>query len=159
MRISHGSCSTFAGLTSPPRPAAAQSDGNYLYLYSIDNVLSCQSSSCGACGLNCSDPAHARCACGGRCVDGRCALGWMILDGDDPLRVVARAEETLLFPELPFESGAGQPPPFQTPWVVFTTGLQRVGVDEFVVWYGAGDTNVGAARIRVSVPAGVRVHE
>ena len=37
--------------------------------------------------------------------------------------------------------------------------VHTLGVDEFVVWYGAGDTNVGAARIRVSVPAGVRVHE
>ena len=84
--------------------------------------------------------------------DGRCALGWMVLDGSDPLRVLARAKETLLFPALPFESGEGQPAPFQTPWVVCATGLQRVGVDEFVVWYGAGDTNVGAARIRVTVP-------
>ena len=76
----------------------------------------------------------------------------MILDREDPLTVVARAEETLLFPELPFETGQAQGPPFQTPWVVFTTGLQRVGVDEFIVWYGAGDTNVGAARIKVTVP-------
>ena len=69
------------------------------------------------------------------------------------LKVIARATETLIFPTLPFETGQGQAPPFQTPWVVFTTGLQRVGVDEFVVWYGAGDTNVGAARIKVTVPA------
>ena len=139
------------GIAAGPQ-AERLSDGNLLYLYSLDNVLACQSSSCGKCGVNCSDPA-ASCGGGGRCTDGRCSLGWMILDGNDPLKVIARATETLIFPTLPFETGQGQAPPFQTPWVVFTTGLQRVGVDEFVVWYGAGDTNVGAARIKVTVPA------
>jgi len=139
------------GIAAGPQ-AERLSDGNYLYLYSTDNVLACQSSSCGKCGVNCSNPASS-CDGGGRCVDGRCSLGWMILDGNDPLKVVARATETLIFAELPFETGQGQAPPYQTPWVVFTTGLQRVGIDDFVVWYGAGDTNVGAARIKVIVPA------
>ena len=41
----------------------------------------------------------------------------------------------------------------QTPWVVFSNGLQRLaGKDEFVVWYGAGDTSVMAASIRVKIP-------
>ena len=72
---------------------------------------------------------------------------------DDPLTVVARAEETLLFAELPFETtGTNASGPLQTDWVVFTDGLQKVGVDEFIVWYGAGDTNVAGARIKVTVP-------
>jgi hypothetical protein len=72
---------------------------------------------------------------------------------DDPLTVLARAEETLLFAELPFETtGTNASGPLQTPWVVFTDGLQKVGPDEFIVWYGAGDTNVAGARIKVTVP-------
>ena len=46
------------------RPQAERlSDGSFLYLYSIDNVLSCQSSSCGKCGVNCSDPAASCAGC------------------------------------------------------------------------------------------------
>ena len=35
---------------------------------------------------------------------------------------------------------------------MFTDGLQKVGEDEFVVWYGGGDTVVAGAKIKVSVP-------
>ena len=112
----------------------------------IDNAKNCQSASCGPCGVNCSDSGCPFCR------DGRCALGWMILDKDDPTTVIARAEEALLFAELPFETVGPASFPTQTPWVVFTDGLQRLGNDEFVVWYGAGDTNTAAARIKVNVP-------
>jgi predicted GH43/DUF377 family glycosyl hydrolase len=61
----------------------------------------------------------------------------------------------LLFAELSFETVGSPNFPTQTPWVVFTDGLQKVvgAVDEFIVWYGAGDTNTGAARIKVTVPS------
>ena len=36
-------------------------------------------------------------------------------------------------------------------FVVFTDGLQKVAPDEFVAWYGAGDTNVGAVRFKVII--------
>ena len=130
---------------------------------------------------------------GPHCRDGRCALGWLILDKDDPTVVVARADDALLFAELPFETVGyvaffvlvyshhyctGLGPhlvlnasrslrsattlsfplhhmliaaalcglcpqsdrrsaafPTQTPWVVFTDGLQKVAEDEFIVWY------------------------
>ena len=141
------------GIAAGPQ-AERLSDGNYLYLYSIDNVRSCQSAACGhGCGADCAAPDSSK-GCYGRCTDGRCALGWMILDKDDPLTVIARAEETLLFAELPFETtGTAATGPLQTPWVVFTDGLQKVAPDEFIVYYGGGDTNVGAARIKVTVPA------
>ena len=76
----------------------------------------------------------------------------MILDGADPTKVIARADDALLFAEFDFETLGAPGYPTQTPWVVFTDGLQKVGEDEFVVWYGAGDTNTGAARIKVTVP-------
>lgn len=135
------------GLASGPQ-AARLSDGSYLYLYSIDNRVNCQSASCGTCGLNCSSSTVCP-----FCRDGRCALGWMILDGHDPLTVLARANETLLRAEYEFETTGSSANPTQTPWVIFTCGLQPLGGDEFIVWYGAGDTNIGAARIRVNVPA------
>lgn len=76
------------GLAAGPSPVRL-SDGNYLYFYSIDNMWNCQSASCNRCGLNCSDPSILK-GCP-NCLDGRCALGWMILDGSNPLRVLQRA--------------------------------------------------------------------
>ena len=80
-------------------------------------------------------------------------MGWMILDKDDPSKIVARAEHTLLHAELPFETtGTNATGPLQTNWVVFTDGLEALGNDEFIVYYGGGDTVVGAAKIKVTVP-------
>ena len=86
---------------------------------------------------------------------GRCAVGWAILDGADPSRIVARAENVLLIPELPYETCAasGQGETCQQPMVVFATGLRPIGGDEFLVIYGGADTVVGAARILVNVSA------
>ena len=90
--------------------------------------------SCGhGCGADCSAP-NANKGCYGRCTDGRCAVGWMILDKDDPLKVVARAEETLLFAELPFETtGTNATGKLQTPWVVRHTCVTST--------FGEGRTN------------------
>ena len=51
-----------------------------------------------------------------------------------------------------FETTGSRLHPVQTPFVVFANGLERTGDDAFTLWYGAGDTNVGAARLRVRVP-------
>ena len=137
------------GLAAGPPPVRL-SDGNYLYLYSIDNLWSCQSASCNVCNLNCSDPQIlSTCP---NCNDGRCALGWMILDGKDPLSVLQKADAPLLKAELEWETTGSKAHPVQTPWVIFTDGLQQVGLNEFIVYYGGGDTNVGASRIKVTVP-------
>ncbi len=84
---------------------------------------------------------------------GRCAVGWVILDGADPTRVIARASSALLVPELPYEtcSAGGQGAACQQPMVVFATGMRPLGNDEFLVIYGAADTVVGAARIAVNI--------
>ena len=86
---------------------------------------------------------------------GRCAVGWAILDGADPSRVVARAEAPLLVPVLPYETCAQTPQGVacQQPQVVFSTGMKPLGGDEFLVLYGGADTVVGAARIFVNSSA------
>jgi|EP01043_Picozoa_sp_COSAG02_P055132 predicted GH43/DUF377 family glycosyl hydrolase len=95
----------------------------------------------------------------------------MILDEHDPTKVVARSEKPVLFAQLlpetvgnatadclPCTDGNCHPQGLygctQTPWVVFSNGLQKLPgkENEFVVWYGAGDSNVMAASIRVSLP-------
>jgi predicted GH43/DUF377 family glycosyl hydrolase len=74
---------------------------------------------------------------------GRCAVGWAILDRNDPSVIVARSDRPLLAAELPFETSG------QTPLVVFADGLIALGDDEFIVTYGAADSDVGAAKIKV----------
>ena len=162
-------CFDYNGLAAGP-PAERLSDGNYLLLYNIDNNMNCQSASCGKCGLDCSSGLPSTCS-QARCFDGRCSVGWMILDQQDPSKVLARSEQPLLFAQLlpetvgnatarclPCTNGNCHPQGLhgctQTPWVVFANGLQKQpGKDNFVVWFGAGDTNVGAASIRVNIPA------
>ena len=86
---------------------------------------------------------------------GRCSVGWAILDGADPSRVLARAPAPLLTPVLPWETcggegGKGAWPKCQEPEVVFSTGMKPLGGDEFLIIYGGADTVVGAARVAVT---------
>eukprot|EP00659_Diplonema_papillatum_P001355 gene1355-2097_t len=96
------------------------SDGNYLYLYNTDNQA--------------QNPVY-----------GRCALGWVVLDYGDPTRVLARAAEPLMVATAPYEKKGF------TPNVIFATGLAATETpDTFVVYYGAADTVVASATVRVT---------
>ena len=55
---------------------------------------------------------------------------------------------------LPFETCGGEKnkgPSCQEPLVLFSTGMKPLGNDEFYVIYGSADTDVGVARIKVTV--------
>ena len=86
---------------------------------------------------------------------GRCSVGWAILSGEDPTVVVARSEDALLTPTFPWETCAAEGKGYacQEPQVVFSTGLKPLGGDEFLVIYGAADTDVGVAHIKVTTSA------
>lgn len=117
---------------APAGQPALLSTGDYLFLYNVDTGF----------------PYHPNPL-------GRCAVGWAVLDGADPSRVVARSEAPLLVPVLPWETcggegGKGAWPKCQEPEVVFSTGMKPLGGDEFLVLYGAADSVVGTARIAVT---------
>lgn len=111
-------CWDSGGICAGPQPERLAS-GDYLYVYNHDS--------------------HSQAL-----PVGRCAMGWAVLDRDDPTRVVARGAEPLLTAQLPFEMKG------HTPEVVFADGLRPMGGDEFIVTYGAADTDVGAVRIKVT---------
>jgi beta-1,2-mannobiose phosphorylase / 1,2-beta-oligomannan phosphorylase len=70
----------------------------------------------------------------------RYAAGALLLDADDPSRVLARTAEPLLAPESP-EELAGT-----VPNVVFPTAIEAIdGV--LYVFYGMADTHIGVARL------------
>jgi len=66
--------------------------------------------------------------------DNRYCLGAVLLDGDDPSKVLARSAEPLLVPEAPYELKGllGN--------VVFTCGAISSNPDEILLYYGAADS-------------------
>lgn len=73
----------------------------------------------------------------------RYCAGLMVLDRDDPRRVVYRSDAPILEPELDEErSGV-------VPNVVFPTGLDDRGDGRFDVYYGMADAAIGVARLDV----------
>jgi len=68
------------------------------------------------------------------------AAGAILLDADDPSRVIARTAEPLLAPETEEErSGI-------VPNVVFPTAIERIH-DALFVFYGMADSQIGVARL------------
>ena len=124
-------CWDAPGVAAGPQPERL-STGDYLYIYNVDTGF----------------PYHPNPV-------GRCAIGWAILDGDDPTRIVARSDVPLLTAVLSWETcdGVGKGYRCQEPVVVFSTGMKPLGDDEFLVFYGAADTDVGVARIKVDIDA------
>jgi predicted GH43/DUF377 family glycosyl hydrolase len=115
-----------------PQPERLSS-GDYLLLYNIDTGFPYKPSPLG-----------------------RCAVGWAILDGANPARIVARAAGPLLTPVIAWETcggegGKGPWPKCQEPEVVFSTGMKPLGNDEFLILYGGADSVVGVARVAVTM--------
>jgi predicted GH43/DUF377 family glycosyl hydrolase len=70
-------------------------------------------------------------------------LGAALLDLKDPMQVLARTDEPILEPELPYEKFG------QVPQVVFPCGAVVVSGTLFV-YYGAADSVVGVAHIKLA---------
>jgi len=114
---------------SGPHPLKL-SDGNYLFLYN-----------------------SARC-----CVPSikpnwniQYNVGYLILDGKDPTKILERSETPIYSPELAWEVGVG-PYLGLTPNVVFVEGWERYKNQNntFVAYYGAADSVMGAFKISVT---------
>jgi predicted GH43/DUF377 family glycosyl hydrolase len=70
----------------------------------------------------------------------RYCAGAMILDADDPTKVLARTARPLLTPEAAQETAG------ITPNVVFPTATEQIGEHRYV-FYGMGDACIGVARL------------
>ena len=80
--------------------------------------------------------------------------GYVILAGADPTQVLERSATPLLTPTLIWEVGNNTAPPRSlTPNVIFMEARFPVAGrhDSFVFYYGAADTNVGAAVVNVTL--------
>jgi predicted GH43/DUF377 family glycosyl hydrolase len=80
------------------------------------------------------------------------SMGWMLLDRENPEKVLYVSDAPALTPEAAYEIEAGPIPQvdmanFKTGVrVVFPEGLVERG-DDLIVYYGAADVSVGAARV------------
>ena len=80
------------------------------------------------------------------------SMGWCLLDRDAPERVLYVSDAPVLAPEAPYEVHAGPIP--QVDMANFITGVRVVfpqGLverdDDLIVYYGAADVSVAAARV------------
>ena len=78
--------------------------------------------------------------------------GWVIMDKDDPTKIVAKSLTHLFVPTMDYEIGMGTGPyPVNRNRTIFTTSLvPQEEPDRFLVYYGAADANVAYAIIQVS---------
>lgn len=75
--------------------------------------------------------------------------GWVLFDRHDPRKVIARAEQPFVLPELPWEKEGN------VPNVIFLEGAlvehtMNGGGLQILGYYGAADKRIGGLRIRVS---------
>lgn len=77
-------------------------------------------------------------------------VGYAILDGTDPTKILQRSIEPLLSPHMGWEIGE---PPFLglVPNVVFLEGWLPLGTDTFLAFYGGADSVIGAGIVRVTI--------
>lgn len=85
---------------------------------------------------------HASCRPGPGEPIGVYAAGALLLDLEDPCRVLAASPDAFMRPEKDFEKLGF------VKAVVFPTGYARLG-DDLLLYYGAADTNVGVVRYRI----------
>jgi predicted GH43/DUF377 family glycosyl hydrolase len=109
------------------------SDGNYLFLYNSARG-----------GFPSKKPGYQF----------QYNLGWLVLDQNDPTKILARSEEPILSPVLDWEAGTNPNGLALVPNVVFCEGWVRSGPVQgngFTIYYGGADSVTGAANLQVHI--------
>jgi predicted GH43/DUF377 family glycosyl hydrolase len=75
--------------------------------------------------------------------ENRYGMGALLLDAEDPGKVVARTRKPLMIPEAPYEQDGFLHD------VVFPSGHVELGKGRIRVYYGAADTSVAAADMAI----------
>merc|ERR1712039_999676 len=109
-------------------PVVQLSTGDYLHLYSAGTK--------------------------GWVANGNYTAGWIILDKDDPSRILQRSRSHVLCSPCDRDYEMGNAPyPVQRHRTTFVTSIVPVNgeKDTFRIWYGAADASVATALLRVNV--------
>eukprot|EP01051_Picozoa_sp_SAG22_P015085 SAG22_NODE_1922_length_3307_cov_1.973504_3_plen_480_part_00 len=98
--------------------------------------------------------------------NGNYTAGYIILDKDDPTRIIQRGSGQFMVPRFEYETlcggagmhdpGAGQPPASKCKYgglrrnVIFMCSATKIGPDRFRLFFGGGDGNVGTGIVTVA---------
>jgi predicted GH43/DUF377 family glycosyl hydrolase len=84
--------------------------------------------------------------------NGTYSAGWVVLDRDDPSKIVQRSVVHPFAPTMDYEVGSNPAWPVYRNNTLFVTSLVPVAgkVDTFRAWYGAADANVATAIVTVT---------
>ncbi|CAF1081612.1 unnamed protein product [Adineta steineri] len=122
-------------LVEPGPEPQRLSDGNYLFLYNSARRLPLPN--------NHFKPDWDR----------EYNLGWVIMDGNDPTKILARSDRPVLAPELDWERCDFTSKKWArrglTPRVVFAEGWKKTATNQFILWYQGCDTVTGIAKVIV----------
>ena len=99
-------------------------------------------------------PAYGPGACGSY------VAGFVILDKDDPTKILQRSAVHPLTPTMDYEIGSNPRWPVLRNHTIFTTSVVPLQSgpegEDFRVWYGAADANVASMVVRVTSQQGSR---
>lgn len=112
---------------SGPMPLRLQ-DGNYLFIYNSARG-----------GFPSKKPGYQF----------QYNVGFLILDKDDPTKILQRSDEPILSPVLSWETGLNPSGLALVPNVVFCEGWSSVGPNKFNLYYGGADSVIGAAALQM----------
>ena len=86
-------------------------------------------------------------------IGGTYSAGWVVLDRDDPGKVVQRSVVHPFVPDMDYERGTNPRFPVCRNNTLFVTSLVPIPgrVDAFRAWYGAADANVATAVVTVAM--------
>lgn len=77
-------------------------------------------------------------------------VGYVILSGRNPTKILQRSDAPLLSPTYAYEQGVS-PYPCNVPNVVFLEAAKPIGNDTFEVYFGAADNSIGKATVKVHI--------
>jgi predicted GH43/DUF377 family glycosyl hydrolase len=121
-------------LVEPGPEPLKMSDGNYLFLYNSARVVSTPH----------PRPGWNR----------EYNLGFAVLDGKNPMKILYRSENPIFSPMLDWERCDNKSGRWKDiglmPLVVFVEGWKQVAPDRFLIFYQGCDSNVGVAELNVS---------
>ena len=87
--------------------------------------------------------------------NGNYTVGWVVLDKDYPSTIIQRSVEHIMVPTFQYETlcNGTTPCPYvgERARVIFMCSADRIATDEFRLFFGGGDGNVGTAVVTVAV--------
>merc|ERR1712076_149973 len=90
--------------------------------------------------------------------NGNYTAGWIVMDKDDPTLIKQRSTVHVMIPTFDYETlcggAVGCKYEGERKNVIFLSSATPTGrvPDEFRLWFGGGDGNVGTAMVQVDVP-------